>query len=103
MSTFFKNSGKTIQTAFNAFDKKNPHVYAEYKRLVWQAIKAGKKKISSKLILNVIRWHIYLETEDEVGFTDSDGVLTKFRINDAYTSRYVRKYVKEFPSREKFC
>lgn len=100
MSSFYEFNHKTIQKAFNDFDKNNPQVYKEFKKMVTAAMKVGKKKLSAKLILNVIRWNIYMETKDDTGFTDRDGTEYKFRINDAYTSRYARKYIADFPRRE---
>jgi len=48
--------------------------------------KRGVKKVSSKLIINRIRWEVYIETSGD-----------PYRINDAFTSHYARLFVKEFP------
>ena len=45
-----------------------------------------KKKISSKLIINWIRWNEFLKTSDQ-----------NFRINDAYQSYYARYFVEKHP------
>lgn len=98
MSTFAKTTGKSIQDAFNKFHYDNPMVYAHFKKMALFAIvKKKKTRISSKLICNVIRWNLFMETKEATLFEDKDGVKHKFKINDAYTSRYVRVFINEFP------
>lgn len=94
---FLKNTGKTIQQAFDEFHKNNPLVYRHFKRMALEAIGKKKKKLSSKMIINVIRWEIYMETIELTLFTDNEGKKNKFKINDAYTSRYARLFTDEFP------
>ena len=93
---FFKNTGITIQDAFNKYHAENPHVYEQFKRLALSAINKGKSKISFKMILNVVRWEVFIQTSEPTLF-DLDGKMTKFKINDAYSSRYARLFVDEFP------
>jgi hypothetical protein len=97
MSNFFHTNGVSIQKAFENFDEQNPRVWKEYVKRVMLAIAKGKKKISSKLVLNVIRWEVYMETTDGVGYINENGERQTFRINDAYTSRYARKFQEKFP------
>ena len=95
---FLKNTGVSIQRAFEDFHKNNPHVYKLFEKETKHAIiDKNKKKLSAKMIINAIRWNIFLETEDEVEFTDKEGKKTKFRINDAYTSRYARLFIQLNP------
>ena len=89
-------TGKSIQESFEDYHRLNPIVYSHFKRLAFKAIDAGKKKISFKMIMNVIRWEIYLTVEEPTLF-NLDGKLTKFKINDAYGSRYARIFAEEFP------
>ena len=89
MATYREVNGKSIDEAFEAFHKKNPRVYEEFKKQITLALSKGKRKISAKLIINWIRWNVYMETEDEV----SPG----FSVNDAYQSRYARLFVEEYP------
>src|SRR5688572_9960336 len=93
---FIQLSGSTIQQAFEEFHKSNPLVYTHFKRLAFKAINSGKKKISSKLICNVIRWEVYLNTQEPTLF-DIEGVATPFKINDAYTAHYARLFMDEYP------
>lgn len=96
---FRENTGKTIQQAFEQYHKLNPHVYNKFKELALKAINKGRKKISFKLIMNVIRWEHFMVTEEPTLFNDK-GVLVKFRINDAYGSRYARMFATDFPEHE---
>ena len=93
---FQQNTGKTIQQAFEKFHADNPLVYEHFIRLALKAIYAGKKKISFKMIQNVIRWEVFLETKEETLF-EHKGQKTAFRFNDAYHSRYSRLFAKDYP------
>lgn len=90
MSTFEQATGQTIETAFLKFDATNPKVYMFFSEQCFRAIRLNKSKISSKQILGYIRWEVSLITESEDGF----------KINDAFTSRYARKFATEFPEHE---
>jgi hypothetical protein len=87
MSSYATTTGETIAQAFDRFNKENPAVYALFKQYAFYLLRdKGKKKISSKLIVNRIRWERYLET------TGKD-----YRINDAFTAHYARLFIKDFP------
>lgn len=83
---------KTIQQAFEEFDKNNPSVYVMFIQGFFQAKRSGKKKVSFKMILNKIRWDHYIQTKD----------ITKYKINDAYASRYARKFIFNHPEYKSF-
>jgi glycosyltransferase involved in cell wall biosynthesis len=55
------------------------------KQALW-AIDVGRSKISSKLIINWIRWNEFLRTGDK-----------NFKINDAYQSYYSRHFIEKYP------
>lgn len=93
---FKQNTGRTIQEAFEIFHRLNPQVYAECRRLALEALRKGRKKISFKLIINVVRWEKFMQTEEPT-LWNQNGTLTAFKINDAYSSRYARLFKKEFP------
>jgi hypothetical protein len=78
--------GKTILQAFEDFHKKNPEVYKQFENQTLSAIAKGRNKISAKLIINWIRWNIYLDTTDE-----------SYKINDAFQSYYARLFVALHP------
>jgi len=64
----------------------NPHIYHAFEEQALKAINRGRKKISAKLIINWIRWHDFLESDDK-----------NFRINDAYQSYYARLFIDKNP------
>lgn len=83
---FEQLNGVSIPKAFAKFDAENPGVYRAFKEQAFRAIGAGAKKISSKAIINWLRWEVFIKTNDE-----------NFKINDAFTAHYARKFVEEFP------
>ena len=87
MPSFAQTNGKTIKQAFEEFHRDNPRVYEHFKRFALYLLNEKRmKKISSKLIINRIRWEIYVETTG-----------TDYRINDAFTAHYARLFLGEFP------
>ena len=80
--------------AFEQFHRDNPRVYELFKQYTRAIVMVGrargmkdkKIKTSAKLIINRIRWEVYMET-----LTDD------FKINDAFTSRYARLFITEHP------
>lgn len=78
---------ETIQEAFEAFDDANPWVYGALVKLArdWQA--RGRERIGIGMLVEVLRWQYGRRT------TSRD----RFRINNNYRSRYVRKMVNEYP------
>lgn len=79
-------NGMTIREGFEKFNAENPHIFQKFEEQALRAIGKGRKKISSKLIINWIRWHEFLESND-----------LNFKINDAYQSYYARHFVSKHP------
>ena len=79
-------NGHSIRDGFNKFNQDNPHIFKAFEEQALRAIAKGRKKISSKLIINWIRWHEFLESSDK-----------NFEINDAYQSYYARYFVEKHP------
>lgn len=79
-------NGITIREGFEKFNAENPHIYQEFERQALIAINKGRSKISSKLIINWIRWNEFLRSSDQ-----------NFKINDAYQSYYARHFVLQHP------
>ncbi len=96
---FKQNTGTSIQDAFEQYHRDNPHVYDKFKELALLAINRGKKKISFKMIMNVIRWEYFITTTENNQVT-LEGESVKFKINDAYGSRYSRLFIQDFPEHE---
>jgi hypothetical protein len=86
-----KQTGKTIEEAFQEFHNANPSVYVNYIKFAKNWIKAlqtrkQKIRISSKQIIGRIRW--FYEIEKKIG---------EFKINDAFTCYYSRLFIKDYP------
>lgn len=102
--TYAESTGQSIQQSFEDYHAKYPEVYEHFIRLAFKAIRSGKDKISAKMIINVIRWEIFIKTKN-APLKDSPPTLfeqgnpdkKEFKINDAYQSRYARLFIKDFP------
>ena len=80
--------GETIKESFDRFHEQNPQVYEAFKEQVKIALKAGKKKMSAKAIINFLRWSMFLETTDDT---------CEFKINDSYSAHFARLFVERNP------
>ena len=74
---------QTIKEAWWEFHKNNPEIYDLFEKETKRAIARGRKKLSSKMIINFIRWNIYVETTTQG---------EEYKINDAYTPYYARLF-----------
>lgn len=101
MSTYSETTGISIQNSFELFHKNNPDVYLLILKECHRALHAGKNKFSIKAIGNYIRWNIFIETKEETLFSHK-GEIKKFKLNDAYFSRYARLIIKDYPHMEKY-
>ena len=81
-----------LKQAFEKFDKNNPHVYELFKKYTFDIMKRGRTQYSAMAIIQRIRWHTEIET-------DSDD---QFKIANAHTPFYARKFMAEFPEYNKF-
>ena len=84
----------TVEDKFKAFHDANPHVYFLYKAFAYEAFKAGATKISSKLIVERIRWETAVKTTG-TGWHVAAG--KKFLIDNRFTAWYARKFIEDFP------
>lgn len=80
-------TGKAIQDAFIEFHRKNRKVYDLFVEQVIRAVRLNKTMVSSKAIINWIRWEVSLN----INTKDS------YKINDAFTPHYARLFMKEYP------
>lgn len=77
---------KTIQERFEEFDMAHPDVYALFRRFAFELQNAGRMRYGAKSLIERIRWHLATSSNTE-----------EFKINNNFTSRYVRKLVEECP------
>jgi hypothetical protein len=74
-----------LERAWLIFHEANPQVWGLYERFCWEAINAGKVKLSVSLITERIRWEVWIVTKA------SDG----FKINNNHRAYYARKWNRE--------
>ena len=69
-----------LQQRFQDYHYRNPHVFKLFRRFAEYAMKEGRKHFGAKAIMERVRWEVNIETSDP----------EEFKINNNYTSRYVR-------------
>ena len=79
-----------LERDFRAFHERNPQVYDELVRLAREAKRAGAKKLSTRMLWEVMRWNqrSYLTTDDPG---------SEYRLNDHYTPYYARLIMDSEP------
>lgn len=77
----------TIQLDFEQFHDACPQVYEEFSRLAFDGVAAGRTRVSSKFIFEMLRW---------------SGKLPKATphcaFKNSFTSRYSRMFMAQFPA-----
>jgi hypothetical protein len=71
---------------FWEWHKANPMVWEYFERFSLEAVRRGRKKVSHWLIVNRIRWEVYLETTGE-----------DFKISNDYIAFYARLWRARYP------
>jgi len=79
---------KSFEFRFKEFHAANPNVYKELLRLTLLAEKRGAKRIGIRMLWEVTRWNLTIDTDDP---------NSKFKLNDHYHSRYVRLIAQKNP------
>ena len=77
-----------LQQRFLNYHAKNPHVYALFKKFAKDAKSKGRKHFGAKAVIERVRWSVNIDTDS----------LDEFKLNNNYTSRYVRMLEQEDPS-----
>jgi hypothetical protein len=80
----------TIQERFEEFDARNPEVYAYLVSQCRSLRAAGWRHFGIRCLWERMRWHFQVERQ----------MGEEYKLNDQFTSRYVRKLVKEHPEFE---
>lgn len=79
--------GATIQQRFEAFHSKNPWLLVELEKLAIQMGADRGRKMSIETLVGKIRWDYDIATKGDA-----------FKINDHFTSRYVRLMIERHPA-----
>jgi len=74
------------QTEFDRWNTENPMVWKYFEKYSFEAVHHGRKKISHWLIINRIRWEVYIVT------TGKD-----FKISNDLIAFYARFWRKTYP------
>lgn len=75
-----------VDAAFQTFHTANPGVYALYKQFALELWAAGRRKMSSGLIIERIRWEACIRTTGD-----------QFKVNDRWEPRYARMLAADVP------
>jgi hypothetical protein len=79
----------TIEERFRAFHAANPVVYKHLVRLTRELYHRDRERIGIRCLWEQIRWHVamgIIRVKDD------------YKLNDNYTSRYVRMLIKDVPA-----
>jgi hypothetical protein len=71
---------------FDVWHKDNPMIWAYFQRFSLEAVAKNCKKISHWLIINRIRWEVYVLTTGE-----------DFKIDNNFIAFYARLWIEKYP------
>jgi hypothetical protein len=74
-----------MRESFKSYHEKRPEIYEEFKRIAAQLITRGYRRLSSQLILEVIRYNSMITK------------IGEFKINNDAAAGYSRLYEKDHP------
>lgn len=77
----------SLEIEFKEYDKANPQVWDYFCRFAFEAIEAGRVTLSVSLIIERIRWEVFVVTKSNDGF----------KINNNHRAFYARKFMKFYP------
>jgi hypothetical protein len=83
----------TIQERFEEFHRLNPWVYEALEKLIADYAGRGRKRLSIKMVWEVLRWHYNRATTDP---------HSEFKVNNNYHSRYARLLIERHPEWSEF-
>lgn len=78
----------TLKDKFEAFHDRNPKVYEALEGMAALMVMRGRKRISIKMCVEVLRWNYYLQTVD---------AESEYRLNNSYSAYYARLLLKRHP------
>jgi len=84
-------TAEDLAEAFSRFDRENPAVFQELRRLALELKAAGRQHYGLKSLFEVLRWEYALKTEGEA-----------FKLNNNYTAFYARMLMAAEPDLQGF-
>ena len=85
-----RDKDKTFQERKNEwsdFHRENPLIWKYFEKFAFEAIANKRKKISHWLIINRVRWEVYIVTTGE-----------EFKISNNYIAFYARFWQETYPA-----
>jgi hypothetical protein len=70
---------------FQQYNQDHPEVYELYKSIAFGLIKSGATRLGSKRIIEEIRWHHWVKTNEPI------------KVGNNYTAYYARQFALDFP------
>ena len=80
-----------IDRAIN-FHNDNPIVFKTFSKIAFETLNGGRKKYSSDMVWNVMRWHVNVKLKYK----------TDKKFNDHYKAFFTRLFIAKYPRNEKF-
>ena len=87
MSTVLADKSTDLAKRFREYHDANPQVYKALVKLARQMKEAGHQRIGIKMLFEVVRYQMMLNTRDPEGY----------KLNNNYTSRYARLIAENEP------
>lgn len=81
-----KDGAMLTKMDFTKYHADNPDIYKRFRMYTFKAIKAGRTRLGSQMILERIRWHSIVEAQNDM-----------FKINNNYAAFYARLFEAKFP------
>lgn len=79
----------TLTEQWERWDGLNPEFYELFKQFTFEAVAAGKTRLSAWLIVNRIRW------ETEIVTTGNE-----YKVSNNFIALYSRKFMQDYPEHE---
>jgi hypothetical protein len=76
-----------LKREFHTFDQDNPQIWKWIVQYTFQAIDAGRTTLSISLIIERVRWEVYVTTRSNDGF----------KISNNHRAYYARKIMRRYP------
>lgn len=81
-----------IDIQFAVFHEAHPELYKEFVKRTFALINRGKTHYSADAILHIVRYHSEVDGRN----------MEEYKINNNYSSRYARLFIKDHPAHEDF-
>lgn len=78
----------TLRERFESFHALNPRVYEALEGMAAMMVARGRKRISVKMCVEVLRWNYYLQTTDPT---------SPYKVNNSFAAFYARLMLRRHP------